>query len=532
MLGRTRALVTDARYPPAESYENWRQGRRPPGGPSCELLVSVLVPVLDPAPELLRELARSVLDQDHRALQLVLADDGCRDPAVLALLDELAASDPRVLRVSAGGLGISGATNAAAAAAGGEVLAFADHDDVLAQGALGALARAYADDPSLELAFTDEDMLDERGQRVAPSFRPGPSPWLALGFNCAAHLLSVRSGLFERLGGLRSAFDGAQDHDLLLRGLEQASRARHLAFFGYHWRRAPGSVAASSTAKPWAYEAGRRAVQDACQRRGLDVRSVEQTRVPGVLRVDPTPARADVPLTLVLHGPAAARARWCRAPLPGLSIRARVSGRWPEPSAGTLLLVDARARPGPAPLLRLLAWLAQPGVRAVAGVGVSGGVSGGVRGVRGVRGGRRLDAGYALDIDGSARPVLPGSAVESLGPGLLAAAPREVAAAGVHLLALDATLVPACLAGAPLRHEDLLVASLAAAAAGAPTLVDPAARLDLGDAAAPGPQRLHLSRSAAWPSVLARLPSDVWTAAGHDRWCPRVTLLEPLGLPG
>jgi sulfur transfer complex TusBCD TusB component (DsrH family) len=481
------------------------------------LAISVLVPVRDPPPDLIDALARSVLQQDHRSLQLVLADDGCEDPEVLARLRGLAETDERVVLVQAGGVGISAATNAAAAAAGGEVLAFADHDDLLARGVLGAVARAYEADPELELAYTDEDMLDGAGRRVAPSFRPGPSPWLSLGFNCACHLLTLRRSLFDRVGGLRSAFDGAQDHDLLLRALEQARRAAHLPGIGYHWRRLPGSVAFSSAAKPWAYEAGRRAILEACARRRLAVLGVDVTPVSGVHRLEPSPVHDDRPTVLVLHGPAASRVRWRRTLPATLAVDDVADGVWPAAPDARLLVVDARGRPDAAPLARVLAWCSQPGVRAVAGTAVSGG--------------RRWDAGRALDREGRAQSMLPGTRADAAGPGLLGAALREVAAGGEHLLAVDGALLPDALVGRPVHPRDVLLLGPAAAARGSPLLHDPHARFAMGEGVGLHPQTVDLSAHSLWEPIASRLPDGFWTAAGHDRYCPRVSLLAPLGLP-
>ena len=514
---RLASTLVDHRFPPAGSYEKWVAEQPTPGGVEAQLLVSVLVPVKDPDPAWLDGLARSVLDQSHAATELVLADDGCRDPRVLASLERLGAHE-RVRLVHAGGQGISGATNAAARVARGEVLAFADHDDLLAEGVLRELARAFEADPRLDLAFTDEDMLDGRGRRVAPSFRPGASPWLALGFNCACHLLAVRRGFFDGLGGLRSAFDGAQDHDLLLRALEQARAVRHLSRVGYHWRRAPGSVAAGSGAKPWAYEAGRRAVADACRRRGLAVAAVEHGALPGVYRVEPEPADPRVPARLVLHGPAPARERWRRAAAAWPDRWELLDERWPAADSDrALLVVHAATRPDPAPLRRLLSWLAQPGVEAVAGVTHDGR--------------RRTNLGFAVDRGGAAHAVCWRAHRRALGPGLLGAAPRELAAGGEQLLALAPGHPAPWPVGAPVRREDLLAAGLHGAGAGVPLLLDPRAELRLDSSAGSQARSMDLRASKLWEGAIAALPPGFFTAAGSDPWCPRQTVLEALGLP-
>ena len=65
---------------------------------------------------------------------------------------------------------------------------------------------------------------------------------------------------------------------------ERARSVRHVAKVLYHWRILPESVANNAAAKPYAYEAGRRAVQDHCDRTGRRA-TVTDGVVPGVYRV-------------------------------------------------------------------------------------------------------------------------------------------------------------------------------------------------------------------------------------------------------
>ena len=90
----------------------------------------------------------------------------------------------------------------------------------------------------------------------------------------------VRRALLERIGGFRAGYEGAQDYDLVLRLIEQTTRIHHLPKVLYHWRRIPESTAGSETAKPWAHDAGRLALQDYVRRNNLDAEIV-----PGELHV-------------------------------------------------------------------------------------------------------------------------------------------------------------------------------------------------------------------------------------------------------
>jgi GT2 family glycosyltransferase len=114
-----------------------------------------------------------------------------------------------------------------------------------------------------------------------PYFKSDFDPILLLGQNYVCHLTTVRRDLVNELGGLRSEFDGSQDWDLVLRVSEMVNRNSiiHIPHVLYHWRSHSGSTSQSSEAKPWALDAGRRAVADALSRRGVkaEVRKVGAT---------------------------------------------------------------------------------------------------------------------------------------------------------------------------------------------------------------------------------------------------------------
>lgn len=78
---------------------------------------------------------------------------------------------------------------------------------------------------------------------------------------------------------LRGEYDGAQDYDLVLRAVDslwpaevllpETARIRHIPKVLYHWRSHRDSTALNTGSKTYAYEAGRRALADFCESRGL-----------------------------------------------------------------------------------------------------------------------------------------------------------------------------------------------------------------------------------------------------------------------
>lgn len=267
------------------------------------LAVSIITPVFDPEPDHLAACLESVRRQTIGRFEHILIDDGSTRPDVLQLLATAARRpNTRLITRSAQG-GIVAATNDGLAAATGEFVAFVDHDDLLRHDALETMLGAV-DRPSrsqrpgtavgpADVVYSDHDFIDADGEHLGPCLKPEWSPERLRNQNYITHFVMAKRSLVEALGGLRAGFDGAQDHDLMLRMGEQARRIAHVPQILYHWRQAPSSVAAGVEAKPWAFDAGRRAVAEHCARIGLDA-TVEQTEHEGIYRIvralpDPPP---------------------------------------------------------------------------------------------------------------------------------------------------------------------------------------------------------------------------------------------------
>ena len=246
-------------------------------------LISVVMPVYNTDAGLLMQAVESVRTQLYPHWELCIADDASTREDTARLVADLA-SDPqiKVVRLEANA-GISAATNAALARARGEFVAFMDHDDVLKPHALAQVARWLDADPDLDVVYTDEDKIDNDGELSDPHLKPDWSPDLLMSVNYMSHLTVIRRGLVERVGGLRSDFDGSQDYDLLLRVTEMTDRIAHIPEPLYSWRKSEGSAAADPWAKPYAAGAAKRALTEALERRGVAGR-LEDTKFPTFYR--------------------------------------------------------------------------------------------------------------------------------------------------------------------------------------------------------------------------------------------------------
>ncbi|MFH0729986.1 MAG: glycosyltransferase [Pseudomonadota bacterium] len=256
---RERDAVAPIRYPRVD-----HRGPAP--------IFSILAPVCDPAPEWLKDCIDSVRAQSFSGWELILSDDGSGKPWVRPMLAGADRCDRRIrVRFHDTRTGISGCTNRGAEWATGKYLLFLDHDDILDPHALSAFMQAILRDaPAPDILYADEDRFDGEWNRIHPGFKPAYSPEKLLSTNYIHHPVVIRRTLFNELGGLRSLYDGSQDHDLLLRAEEVTRRIVHVPDVLYHMRLHAGSLAAGPQAKPDAHRRDRLLIEETLKRRGID----------------------------------------------------------------------------------------------------------------------------------------------------------------------------------------------------------------------------------------------------------------------
>jgi GT2 family glycosyltransferase len=143
----------------------------------------------------------------------------------------------------------------------GEYVALLDHDDKLAERALGVINKELNTDDEIDYLYTDEDKIDPKGRHYDVFRKPKFDPVRLRSQNYCTHFSVFRNSLLDEIGGFHSGYDGAQDYDLILRATEKARKVAHVPQILYHWRVVPGSTAGDVHAKPYAYDAGQKAVQ-------------------------------------------------------------------------------------------------------------------------------------------------------------------------------------------------------------------------------------------------------------------------------
>ena len=232
-------------------------------------LVSIVVPVYNTPMKFFRQLIKSVKAQSYQNWELVLVD--ASDPRFRALGKYTARQRDKRIRYCriAKNNGISENTNIGMAEAQGEYIALLDHDDALSPSALYEMVRTI-NETGADMLYSDEIVLDAKLKHLCEyHFKPDYSPDTLRGCNYITHFLVFRKALLTQTGGERSAMDGAQDYDLILRLTEKAQRIVHVPKVLYYWRRHGQSTASDMSVKPQALQAGAAAVQEHLNRVGL-----------------------------------------------------------------------------------------------------------------------------------------------------------------------------------------------------------------------------------------------------------------------
>jgi GT2 family glycosyltransferase len=277
---------------PQAEYDRWRARFEPSAADLAKQRqhrfnkspkISLVVPVFNPPGEFLTAMIESVRNQTYANWELCIADASTASH-VKPILD--AVNDARIkVEYLNENQGIAGNSNAALALATGELIGFLDHDDVLAPHALFEVISESLKQPQADVFYSDEDKLDRYGKRTEPIFKPDWSPETLRSRNYLCHFTVLTRRLLDEIGGFREGFDGAQDYDLFLRATEQARKIVHIPQVLYHWRAHDGSTAANHAAKEYAFDAGKKALEEHLVRCKVDG-SVHHTATRGTYRIN------------------------------------------------------------------------------------------------------------------------------------------------------------------------------------------------------------------------------------------------------
>lgn len=229
--------------------------------------ISIIVPLYNTPKKYLLELIKSVQNQTYTNWELCLAD-GSTMP--LDFLNKIVEKDSRIkYQKLKENKGISGNTNEALKIATGDFISLLDHDDLIPVNSLYEIVKAINENKDVEFLFTDEDKFTDinKKTRYEPNFKPDYAFDTFTSYNYICHFSIFKKELIDKLVGFNNEFDGSQDYDLILRAVEHAGKIVHIPKILYHWRVHKNSTAGNAEAKPYCFDAGKRAVQKHLERK-------------------------------------------------------------------------------------------------------------------------------------------------------------------------------------------------------------------------------------------------------------------------
>lgn len=232
--------------------------------------ISIIMPTYNVDSRWLIKCIESLKAQYYPVWELCVADDASTNTDVKKVLESYKLQDQRIKVVYRSHNGhISEASNTALTLATGEFIGLLDNDDELSPNALYEIVKKINEFPEVDLIYSDEDKIDKKGKRKNPYFKSDWAPDSLMSANYICHFCVLRKTIVTEVGGFRKGYEGAQDYDLILRVTEKTNRIAHIPKVLYHWRMLESSTAAKANSKNYAFEAGKKALESALERRKI-----------------------------------------------------------------------------------------------------------------------------------------------------------------------------------------------------------------------------------------------------------------------
>ena len=276
-------------------YEEWYKNHKPTMEElqrqrdtefEYEPLISILVPVYNTPEEFLKQMIQSVRKQTYGKWELCIANANPANETVAEILRISSTKDERIkVKDVPENEGIAQNTNATLAIATGDYIGLLDHDDLLTPDALYEVVKAINENDRPQVLYSDEDKVTmDLSEHFQPHMKPDYNKDLLRSNNYITHFFVADRTLVEEVGGEDGEYNGAQDYDLILKCTERAKGIAHIPRILYHWRVHKASTADNPASKMYAFDAGKRAIEDHLKRCG-EIGKVSHEKDLGFFRV-------------------------------------------------------------------------------------------------------------------------------------------------------------------------------------------------------------------------------------------------------
>ncbi|MEQ1946425.1 MAG: glycosyltransferase [Bryobacteraceae bacterium] len=214
-------------------------------------LLTVLMPVYNTEPGMLRSAIESILDQSHRAFEFLILDDGSENQGTRSFLEQFARKDHRIRICWEPHRGLTQTLNRGLELARGTWIARQDADDWSAYRRLERQVEFFTRHSEAVLCGTQAAMHRADGRSLWPTRLPAFAADISAAFprgNPFVHGSTMfRTAAARAIGGYREEFPCAQDYDFFWR-LSELGEVRNIDAVLYHYRFTPNAVSARRAA--------------------------------------------------------------------------------------------------------------------------------------------------------------------------------------------------------------------------------------------------------------------------------------------
>lgn len=249
--------------------------------------ISIVIPLYNTPEKYFKELLDSLNEQTYENWELCLADGSKKENEYIKKTINLYGHKIKYKCIETN-KGISGNTNEALKLATGDYIALMDQDDILPKFALYEIVKIINENDNVDFIYSDEDKIYEKDGkkiRTSPHFKQDYAIDTLRSYNYICHFSVFSKELISKIGKFNSEFDGSQDYDFILRATENANKIIHIPKILYNWRISESSVASGSSAKPYAYEAAKKAILASLERNDIHGAKVSDSKILGLYNV-------------------------------------------------------------------------------------------------------------------------------------------------------------------------------------------------------------------------------------------------------
>lgn len=251
--------------------------------------ISIVVPLFNTKINYLKEMIDSTRNQTYKNFELILSDASDKNHEYIKnYCEEIIKLDSRIkyIKLEKNG-GISNNTNEAIKIATGSYIGFLGHDDILHPACLFECMLAI-NNHNADFIYTDHLIFQNDNLRDNPFiyYKPDFSPDTLRSLNCIGHFNLIKKSLLDKVGLLKSEFDGAQDYDIAFRATEKAKSIIHIPKLLYYFRACDTSSAINPQSKPYMHNVDIKALQEHIDRLGLKGTAVKLSESNGLHNVN------------------------------------------------------------------------------------------------------------------------------------------------------------------------------------------------------------------------------------------------------